>query len=159
MRRGAPEAPAAGGSDGSRPEGDRGTTGGGTGVGGTNGSARMLGGGRDGCGAYGSRAFAGGDDGARGRPASDSTFRTRAGMSTGRTNRPLPSCARASSGLAITPPGRATKRTWIASASGSSRMRVTASSAPSLSASMRMTLGHCTATRATSIESGTSTTA
>ena len=89
---------------------------------------------------------------------SASTLRTSAAISTGRTKRPLPSCAIASSGVATAPPGRARKSTSMASASGSSRMRDTTSSAPSLSASTRMTLGRCTATRATSIDSGTSTT-
>lgn len=92
-------------------------------------------------------------------PVNASTLRTSAGISTGRTNRPLPSCASASSGLATAPPGRARNRTWMSSASGSSRMRETMSRAPSLSASTRMTRGCCTATLATSIDRGTSTTA
>ena len=93
-----------------------------------------------------------------GPPVSASTLRTSAGISTGLTNRPLPSWARASSGVGIAPPGRATKSTWMSSASGSSRIRATTSSAPSLSASTRTTRGCCTATRATSIDRGTSTT-
>jgi hypothetical protein len=92
-------------------------------------------------------------------PVSASTLRTSAGISTGRTNRPLPSWARACSGVATAPPGRARNRTWMSSASGSSRMRETMSRAPSLSASTRMIRGCCTATRATSIDRGTSTTA
>ncbi len=128
---------------------------------------RMLAGGRDGGTLERLRDDAGteGGDGGGGDslsvslpPVSASTLRTSAGTSTGRTNRPLPSWARACSGLAIEPPGRATKSTSMASAFGSSRMRATTSSAPSPSASTRMTRGCCTATRAMSIDSGTSTT-
>ena len=91
-------------------------------------------------------------------PVSASTLRTSEGTSTGRTNRPLPSSAMACSGLATAPPGRAMNSTSMSSASGSSRIRATTSSAPSPSASTRMMRGCCTATRATSIDSGTSTT-
>ena len=125
----------------------------------------MLGGGREGCTEGEGRddgneggGVVGRDTGWLAPPVRASTFRSSAGISTGRGKKPLPSLASASSIPDSTPPAFPRNTTSIASASESSRTRPTASIAPSASESTRITFGRCTATRATSIESGTSTT-